>query len=262
MGRSAQIGSRGATRPQSTDRSIDPIQIVREMTVALAAGTKVAQIRATSLRRGIFMHSSETETTSTQLDPTSAASTIEPPVPQSTGSLPDTVPKLAIWQRLRSQPRETAAVVVLVVTAIIWLDSGSKQSDTSIPADPLDEYDSILSQFETSEDFDSLPVSSEPFDSTSRDSFGGGELVIPNSQQSGFTNTVTADYGDSSAKFGHPSAGFSGHAATDAGDPDDLATYDSSAIRSNSSRPSVAPNGSSANPSRRIRFAGRIKPAN
>lgn len=202
------------------------------MAVALGARTEVAQIRATSPGREIFMDSSETETPSTQLAPTSAASTIETPVPQLSGSLVERLQKLALWQRFRSQPRETAAVVVLVVTAIIWLDLGPKQSDTSIPADPLDGYDSILSQFETSEDFDSLPVSSEPFDSTTRESFGR-ELLIPHSQRSDSMNTVTADYGDSSA-----------------------------AIRPNSSRPSAVPNGSKAGESRRVRFAGQIKPAN
>ena len=161
--------------------------------------------------------------------------------------------KESLWQRLRKQPRETAAVVVLVVTAIIWLDSGdssSKQSQASKSIDPMEGFESYLSDFETEESGTPLRESADPADTQSPASFGG-DLMIPQTQQAEFASTVTANYGDSVFEPSNPSNNNQGAATTAAQYPVDADAYGSQTL-----------NNSGSQQNRKVRFAGRIKPAN
>ena len=117
----------------------------------------------------------------------------------------ESVVKESLWQRLRNQPRETAAIVVLVVTAIIWLDSGDSKSPkdkTSKSLDPMDGFESYLSDFDTEESNTPLRESADPLDTQSPASFSS-DLTIPKTQQSDFASAVTANYGDTVFETGN-----------------------------------------------------------
>ncbi len=177
------------------------------------------------------------------------------------------VAKESLWQRLRKQPRETAAVVVLVVTAIIWLDSGDSNSQkTSKPLDPMDGFESYLSDFETEESSAPLRESADPVEHQSPASFGG-ELMIPQTQQSEFASTVTANYGDSVFEPANSSSNNFTTSTTAAQYPAAQYPADADAFgtpmhRANAGSAANDMNNSGSQQNRKVRFAGRIKPAN
>lgn len=186
------------------------------------------------------------------------------------------VEKESLWQRLRKQPRETAAVVVLVVTAIIWLDSGDSNSQkTSKSLDPMDGFESYLSDFETEESSTPLRESADPVENQSPASFGG-DLMIPQTQQSEFASTVTANYGDSvfepaNSSSNNIATSTTSTASTTAATaaqypaaqyPADADAFGSPVHRANSGTAATDMNNSGSQQTRKVRFAGRIKPAN
>ena len=172
--------------------------------------------------------------------------------------------KEPLWQRLRQQPRETAAIVILVVTAIIWLDSGdssSPRSQSSKPIDPMDGFESYLSDSETGESGTPLRGSADPVDTQSPASFGG-ELLIPQSPQSEFASTVTANYCDSMFEPSNSLSNSRDTATTAAQYPADADAYGAPAYRTNAVGAGLDMNDSDSQQNRRVRFAGRIRPAN
>lgn len=176
----------------------------------------------------------------------------------------ESVVKESLWQRLRNQPRETAAIVVLVVTAIIWLDSGDSKSpkdQTSKSLDPMDGFESYLSDFDTEESNTPLRESADPLDTQSPASFSS-DLTIPKTQQSDFASAVTANYGDTVFESGNSLSNNRDSATTAAQYPADGDANGSPAYRTNADRAEFDTNNSGSQPSRRVRFAGRIKPAN
>lgn len=203
---------------------------------------------------------------------TSAAAglaTVEPAATEAVATEPAVISlelatKEPLWKRLRKQPRETAAVVVLVVTAMIWLDFGdstSRQSKTSKSLDPVDGFESYLSDFETEKSGRPLRESADPADIQAPASFGG-EFMIPQAQQSEFGNTVTANYGDSVFEPNNSSSSNRDSAPTAAQSPADADAYGSPAFRTNAGSAASDMNNSGSQQNRRVRFAGRIKPAN
>ncbi len=176
----------------------------------------------------------------------------------------ESVVKESLWQRLRNQPRETAAIVVLVVTAIIWLDSGYSKSpkvQTSRSLDPMDGFESYLSDFDTEESNRPLRESADPLDTQSPVLFNS-DLTIPQTQQSEFASAVTANYGDTVSEPDNSSINNRDSATTAAQYPADADANGSPAYRTNADRAEFDTNNSGSQQSRRVRFAGRIKPAN
>ena len=174
------------------------------------------------------------------------------------------VAKESLWQKLRKQPRETAAIVVLVVTAIIWLDSGDTNSQKNGPAkslDPMDGFESYLSDLDTKESNAPLRESADPAETQSPASFGGN-LTIPSTQQPEFASQVTANYGDSVFEPRNPARNNRDSATTTAQYPADADAYGSPAYRANAGGAEFNTNNSDSQKNRRVRFAGRIKPAN
>jgi hypothetical protein len=215
------------------------------------------------------MENGDLETQPEQLDtvPTSVdagLATVEAAATEPAAISLEAVTKESLWQRLRKQPRETAAVVVLVVTAMIWLDSGdstSKQSQASKSLDPMDGFESYLSDFETAESGTSLRQSADPVDSQSIGLFGR-ELKIPQTPQSEFASRVTANYGDSAFEPGNSSTNNRASATTAAQYSGDADAYGSPADRTNAGGAASDVNNSGTQQNRKVRFAGRIKPAN
>ena len=174
------------------------------------------------------------------------------------------VAKESLWQRLRSQPRETAAIVVLVVTAIVWLDSGDSNSpkdQTSKSLDPMDGFESYLSDFETEESSTPLRQSADAADTQSPASFSS-DLTIPQTRQSEFASTVTANYGDSVFEPSNSSSKNRDSATMAAQYPANADASGSPAYRTNAGSTEFDANNSGSRQNRRVRFAGRIKPAN
>lgn len=177
--------------------------------------------------------------------------------------------KESLWQRLRKQPRETAAVVVLVVTAIIWLDFGDSNSEklqTSKPLDPMDGFESYLSDFETEKSSTPLSESADPVENQSPAS-PGGDMMIPQTQQSEFASTVTANSDDSVSepnKSPSDNLAISSTAARNsaAQNPADADAFGSAAFQTDADSAAFDIHNSSLQQARRVRFAGRIKPAN
>ena len=92
------------------------------------------------------MDHGDLETQSKQLDLVTSPTvdTVTPAVPTASSSRaigPDLISRQSLWRKLRQQPRESAAIVVLIVTAIIWLDSGSssKKTGSATTLDPTDD---------------------------------------------------------------------------------------------------------------------------
>jgi hypothetical protein len=179
--------------------------------------------------------------------------------------------KESLWQRLRNQPRETAAVVVLVVTAIIWLDSGdsnSQKNHTSKPLDPMAGFESYLSDFETEKSSTPLRESADPVENQSPASYGG-DMMIPQTQQPEFASTVTANYGDSVSEPNNSPSNNLATSTTAARNPAtqnpadaDADAFGSAAFNTNAGSAAFDMNNSGSQQTRKVRFAGRIKPAN
>ncbi len=200
--------------------------------------------------------------------------TAEPAATESTATEPaaterpvialEPVAKESLWQRLRNQPRETAAIVVLVVTAIIWLDSGASNSpkdQTSKSFDPMDGFESYLSDFDTEKSSTPSRESADPVDTQSPASFGS-VLTIPQTQQYEFASPVTANYGDSVFEPSSSSSKIRDSATTAAQYPADADANGSPAYRTNADSAEFDTHNSGSQQNRRVRFAGRIKPAN
>ncbi|GEM_PF-2444778 len=199
-------------------------------------------------------------TESTATGPT----TTEPPATERRVIALEPVAKESLWQRLRNQPRETAAIVVLVVTAIIWLDSGdsnSQKDQTAKLLDPMDGFESYLSDFETEESSTPLRQSADAADTQSPASFSS-DLTIPQTRQSEFASTVTANYGDSVFEPSNSSSKNRDSATTAAQYPANADASGSPAYRTNAGSTEFDADNSGSRQNRRVRFAGRIKPAN
>jgi len=152
-----------------------------------------------------------------------------------------------IWQRLRDQRREAAAVVALLVIAVVWFDTGSSKSGSeSVSQDPLDGYEAVLSDFALVGETQPLRESADPFepsrnsvrDSVSatqpKDSAVRGGVQEFNSRASfhGTTPATTAEYSNNAPSFNASANG------------------------------AVSAKGSEQTPHRRVRFAGRIQASN
>ena len=157
-----------------------------------------------------------------------AASTPQPSVPEQLRSRIG-----SLWPRLREQRREAAAVVVLIVMAMVWSDSGSSDTgSTSNSQDALDSYNDVLSDFEPVGDIQAMRESAEPFEPSSQNSDVSG-LYIPSSEGS-----VPADI--FSAK----------NSSADSGRSTPTTTHSSADYGSAQLQP------------RKVKFAGRIQPVN
>lgn len=169
-----------------------------------------------------------------------AALTPPPPLTQSRSSRLRS--RIApVWQRLQEQRREAAAVIVLIVMAMVWFDTGSSDSGKAPDAaDPLDAFEATLSDFEPVQDTNPVRESADPFESSSPDPFHNGSSLppseIPVSENTAFsefdTSTITARYPDEPSSF------------------------------NTSSTQTTAEYGSDQQQRRKVKFAGRIKPAN
>ncbi|MEJ7593097.1 MAG: hypothetical protein WKF77_16245 [Planctomycetaceae bacterium] len=154
----------------------------------------------------------------------------------------------SLWHRLREQRREAAAVIVLIVIAMVWSDTGSSGKDSAPKtSDPLDSYEAVLSDFAPVDEVQAMPESADPFESSPRNSFDSG-LYFPQSEESALSNNVSA--GDSAFDSGRSMP------ATTARYPETSSTLNASATHS------PADYGSDQQQRRRVKFAGRIQPAN
>ena len=213
------------------------------------------------------MDHGDLETQSKQLDLVTSPTvdTVTPAVPTASSSRaigPDLISRQSLWRKLRQQPRESAAIVVLIVTAIIWLDSGSssKKTGSATTLDPLNSFDSYLSDFESMETGEPDRESADPVDHQSPRSFGG-DLIIPQTQQSEFANTVNANYGSADAEPANSSTKYRDTSTTTARYPNDVDAYNSQTFTA-APQGAVNPGNSGTQQNRKVRFAGRIKPAN
>ena len=151
----------------------------------------------------------------------------------------------SLWPRLREQRREAAAVVVLIVMAMVWSDSGSSGTGSaSNSQDTLDSYDDVLSDFEPVGDVQAMRESADPFEPSSQNSDVSG-LYIPSSEGS-----VSADI--FSAKNSSADSGRS--TPTTARYPDTTPAFNDSATQSSADYGQQQP--------RKVKFAGRIQPVN
>lgn len=165
--------------------------------------------------------------------------------PQSPGTSSLSTRSGSLWQRLRDQRREVAAVVVLIVMAILWFDTGNSSPDSnSVSLDPLEGYEAIMSDFSTVDDGRSLRESADPFESPSPSIFDGG-LSIPQSPAPAASSTVFAE-NLPPENHGTVPPGY-------AVNPDATRAF-------NTSAGGAARNSSEQQSGRRVRFAGRIQP--
>ncbi len=166
--------------------------------------------------------------------------------PQSLSASSLKTPNGSLWQRLRDQRREVAAVVALIVMAILWFDTGNSSSDSnSVSLDPLEGYEAVMSDFSTVDDGRPLRESADPFESPSQSIFDGG-LSIPHSPASAASSTVFTDNSPAENRGTLP--------AEYAVNPD--ATR---ALNTSPGGPEKR-NASEQQSGRRVRFAGRIQP--
>lgn len=154
----------------------------------------------------------------------------------------------SVWHRLREKRREAATVVVLVVIAVVWFDSGSSGtgSASNSPIE-LDDFDTVLSDFETVGDVQGMRESADPFESSSQSSFESG-LYFPPSEDPFPSDTF-------SAKNASGDSGRSTRTAT-ARDPETASAFNASSTQTS------ADYGSERQQPRKVKFAGRIQPAN
>lgn len=159
----------------------------------------------------------------------------------------------SIWQRLREQRREAAAVVVLIVMAMIWYDSGSpvtesaSVSSASNAQDAFDSFETLLSDFEPVGDDPSMRESSDPFESQSQNS-PGSDLYIPRTEGSFESDTFSTRNGSADSGWSTPTT---------------MARYPDTAPASNASAAQTSANdGFGQQQPRKVKFAGRIQPAN
>ncbi|MBC7964368.1 MAG: hypothetical protein H7Z17_00465 [Fuerstia sp.] len=146
------------------------------------------------------------------------------------------------WHRLREQRREAAAVVVLIAMVMIWFDTGSSETGTAPDApDPLDGFEATLSDFEPVEDARPMRESADPFESQSQNSFDSS-LYIPSSEGSAAGNTASSDFGTSTTATARY--------------PEDAPAFNASASQTS------ADYGTDQQQRRKVKFAGRIQPAN
>ena len=154
----------------------------------------------------------------------------------------------SLWQRLREQRREAAAVIVLIVMAMIWFDSGSPgTSPASKSLDTFDSYDAVLSDFEPVSDVQAVRESADPFDSSSQNLFDGG-VHSPPSESSARSDTFSS--------MNSAAGTDSSTAATSARQPDTASGFNAFPTRIS------AISGSGQQQPRKVKFAGRIQPAN
>jgi len=195
-----------------------------------------------------------------ELCATVAATEFEPCVTtQPPGVASESVPQLSdrarmrsriesIWRRLREQRREAAAVVVLIVIAMVWFDSGSSGTGTaSNSPNQLDSYDTLLSDFERVADDEAMRESSDPFETSHQNSIDSG-LYSP--QTEGSFQTETFSTKNTSADSGRSTP------TTTARYPDTASAFKASAAQTS------ADYGFGQQQPRKVKFAGRIQPAN
>ncbi len=155
-----------------------------------------------------------------------------------------------LWRQLREQRREAAAVVVLIVMAMFWFDTGKSGTGAATNSpDPLDTYDAVLSDFEPVGSTQPMRESADPFESGAQNSFDT-DLYFPPTERSAASDTVSAI--DASANFGESKS------ATSAHDPDNALAGSASTTYAS------AEDGSDQQQQqrRKVKFAGQIKPAN
>ncbi len=151
-----------------------------------------------------------------------------------------------LWQRLRSQRRKAAAVIVLAVTAIVWFETGSSETGSAANSQvTLDSYDSVLVDFDSGDDSQAMRESADPFETPSLNSFDS-ELHFPSSANSVQSDPFTT-----------------AHKSADSGrsTPATIAQYPDSAFSGSATHPTADDNSGQQKP-RKVKFAGRIQPAN
>ena len=153
-----------------------------------------------------------------------------------------------LWRQLREQRREAAAVVVLIVMAMFWFDTGKSGTGAATHSpDPLDTYDAVLSDFEPVGNTQPMRESADPFESGAQNSFDT-DLYFPPTGRSAASDTVSAI--DASANLGESKPATSARAPDNAPAGNASTTYAS------------AEDGSDQQQRRKVKFAGQIKPAN
>ena len=143
------------------------------------------------------------------------------------------------WRLMRKKRREVSAMIVLILMAILWLDTGGagSQGATSVP-DPLEGYDVLLGDFESAGSARPQRESAEPLDFSSETQSGSDSLYIPQSNE-------TAAASQSTGRFGEPARAAAANYSNE-----------TPAFSSLSDRKADEPG------RRKVRFAGRIQPAN
>ena len=152
------------------------------------------------------------------------------------------------WQRLRTQRRKAAAAVVLIVIAMVWFDAGSSQTGTqSNSPGEVDRDDTLLSDSEPVDDDQAMRESSDPFETLSQDATESG-LYFSQTDGSAQSDTVSqqhvsANHGDSTR-------------TTTTRNPDTASAFNANATQTS------AGFGFAPQQPRKVKFAGRIQPAN
>jgi len=154
----------------------------------------------------------------------------------------------SLWRRLRDQRREAAAAIVLIVMAMIWSDTGSSGTgSTSNALDAFESYEAVLSDFEPVSEVQPVRESADPLDSFSQNSSESG-LYFPPSEGSAPSDTF-------SVKNASPDSDSSASATT-ARFPDTASAFNASPTRKSPD------SGTVQQQPRKVKFAGRIQPAN
>lgn len=151
-----------------------------------------------------------------------------------------------LWQRIRARRREAAAVIVLAVTAIVWFETGISETGSAANSQvTLDSYDSVMFDFDSVDDSQAMQDSADPFDTPSHNSFDS-ELHFPSSG-----NSVQSDPFTTAHKSADPRSST----------PATIAHYPDSAFSGSATHPTADDNSGQRKP-RKVKFAGRIQPAN
>lgn len=144
----------------------------------------------------------------------------------------------SVWEQLRGKRREVSAIVVILLMAAFWFDIGGASSKRPAASpNPLEGFDEFLSEFEPHDSTRPLRDSAEPVDNSSQSTLTSNSLFIPpstDSNVSAFSEEKPPVSSQAEAQYFNESP---------------------SIMPRNTAKPQ------SAEP-RRIKFAGRIQPAN
>ena len=154
----------------------------------------------------------------------------------------------SLWRRLREQRREAAAIIVLIVMAMIWFDTGSSGTGPASNAlDGFESYEAVVSDFEPVSEVQAVRESADPFESFSENSFEGGSYFPPSD---GSAPSDTFSVSNSTTDSGRSAT------ATTARYPDTGRAFSASPTQRSPD------SGSVEQQPRKVKFAGRIQPAN